>query len=226
MSKSTNPDWPDPSDWARRLHDRLEEIGTAYLAASWEVAPDPKSFEGLNLKQARAAEALLITCSALRELPMFAKSSGAAVLHDVAGALRDVVMGGEPRLFKSVRPGKRGRDGIHRNYVKVQVVLAVRLLMEAHGLFEGTAREVVAKIFAAAGSTGRKGNPLSPTTIKDWCDRAQKDALDSQDARIYREVEAKLVSYRNDPAWPGTYDDALNWISTVAADPLLRTKYG
>lgn len=135
-------------------------------------------------------------------------------------------MGGEPRLFKSVRPGKRGRDGIHRNYVKVQVVLAVRLLMEAHGLFEGTAREVVAKIFAAAGSTGRKGNPLSPTTIKDWCDRAQKDALDSQDARIYREVEAKLVSYRNDPAWPGTYDDALNWISTVAADPLLRTKYG
>lgn len=226
MSKSTNPDWPDPSDWARRLHDRLEVIGTDYLAAPWAVAPDPESFEGLNLKQARAAEALLVTCSALHELPMFAKSSGAAVLHDVAGALRDVVMGGAPRLFTSARPGKSGRDGIHRNYVKVQVVLAVRLLMEAHGLPEGTARVIVAKIFAAAGSTGRKGKPLSATTVKDWCDRAQKDALDSQDARIHREVEAKLDSYRSNPAWPGTYEDALSWIGAVAADPLLRTKYG
>ena len=226
MSKATNPEWPDPTEWAKRLHDRLEQIGEAYLSTSWEVAADPESFEGLNLKQARAADALLATCAALRELPLFAKSKGVAVLHDVAGSLRDVVVGGEPRLFVSVPAGSRGGDGIHRNYVKVPVVLAVRLLMEAHSLTEGAATKIVAKIFAAAGAVGRKGNSLSPSTVQDWCNKAHPQALTPDHVHIDREVEVKLQKFRDDPAWPGTYPDALNWIESVANDPLLRTKYG
>ncbi len=109
MSKQTNPNWPDPTDWAKRLHDRLEGIGGDFMDAPWEVADDPEDFSGLNLKQARAAEALMAVCSALQELPQFQKSKGASTIHTVAGALRDVVMGGEaalPHRTRSTRPVK------------------------------------------------------------------------------------------------------------------------
>lgn len=226
MSKQTAPDWPDPTDWARRLHQKLELIGSDYQETSWEPADDPDAFEGLNLKQARAAEALLAVCSALHELPIFEKSSGAAILHDMAGALRDVVMGGSPRLFASVRPGKPGADGIYRNYIRVHVVSAVRLLMEAHGLSEGQACKKVASIYAAAGATGRTGAPLSATTVKDWCDRVHPLASRREDASVHKHVEASLETFRADPLWPGNLDDALAYIARMASDPLLSSKYG
>ncbi|WAT17108.1 hypothetical protein OZN62_09180 [Aurantiacibacter sp. MUD11] len=226
MTKENNPGWPDPTDWALRLHDVLEKIGADYHSTPWEVANDPEEFAGLNLKQARAAEALLAIHTALRELPPFEKSKGAAVLHDVAGALRDVVMGGSPRLFKSARPGGPGGDGIHRNYVKVFVVLAVRFLREAHGLSEGAARTAVAERFSQAGATGRKGNPLSASTVKEWCDKAHPLSSNHEDVRIHERVEARLQEFRDDPHWPGDFDEALAWIERIASDPLLSSKYG
>ena len=226
MIQSTNAGWPDPSDWARRLHERLEQIGKEYQATPWEVADDPDSFDGLTLKQARAAEALLATYSALNELPNFKKSKGTAVLHDVAGALRDVVMGGSPRLFSSTRPGGPGGDGIHRDYVKTHVVLAVRFLVQAHRIPEGSAQKTVARAFASAGATGRKGDSLSASTVKDWCLRAHPLAAKREDVRMHHNVEARLEKFRNDPNWPGTYDNALAWIEQIASDPLLSSKYG
>lgn len=226
MSKETSLDWPDPTVWAKQLHDRLEQIGADYLSTPWAVAADPEAFEGLNLKQARAAEALLATCTALRELPLFAKSKGVAVLHDVAGALRDVVAGGKPRLFQSVPTGSPGGDGLHRNYVKFQVVLAVRFLMDAHGLTEGNATKVVARIFADAGARGRKGSALSASTVQDWCNSAHPLARNADQVRIDREASARLQTFKDDPAWPGTYPDALIWIEKIATDPLLLSKYG
>jgi len=226
VSKETNSDWPDPTDWARRLHDHLEALGELYQAIPWGVADDPENFEGLNLKQARAAEALLATCSALRELPIFTKSTGVAVLHDIAGALADVVLGRSPQLFKSVRPGSPGGDGIHRNYIKVSVVLAVRLLIASQSFAEGEAIREVAKIFAAAGATGRKGKPLSRTTVQDWFDKAHPLSDDLDYVKIDREVEKRLQSYKDDPAWPGTRAEAISWIEATAAHPLLRSKYG
>lgn len=226
MSKETSPTWPDPTDWARRLHERLEVIGADYQSASWDPASDPDDFDGLNLKQARAAEALLATCNALRELPIFEKSKGAAILHDVAGALADVVLGGTPRLFVAARPGKPGSDGMFRRYLRVHVVAAVRLLVEAHNFTPGRAQKAVASIYAAAGATGRTGAPLSPTTVKDWCDRVHPLAQKREDARAHEEVEEQLEIFRSDPRWPGNLDDALAFIERVARDPLLSSKYG
>ena len=226
MSKSINPGWPDPTDWATRLHDQLEQLGEDYQAISWDVADDPESFEGLNLKQVRAAEVLVAVCAALHELPLFKKSTGAAVLHDIAGALGDVVMGGQPRLFKSVLAGTPGGDGVYRNYVKVYVVLAVRLLIEAHQVPEGKAIKTVAEIFSNSGATGRKGKPLSISTVKDWCTKAHPLSLNNEDERLNREVEIKLQEFRDDPEWPGIYHNALAWIGKIASDPLLTSKYG
>jgi hypothetical protein len=226
LTKLNNPGWPDPTDWARRLYDLLEEVGENYQLASWEVADDPDAFEGLNLKQARAAEALLAVSAALRELPLFEKSRGAAILHDVAGALSDVVLGGAPRLFASVRAGEPGGDGIHRIYIKTWVVLAVRFLVEAHAVSEPAARDVVATIFSRAGTKGRKGNPLSASTVRDWCVKAHPLSENWAEASIHREVEAHLEKYRNAVEWPGSYEDALAWIERLATDPLLRSKYG
>lgn len=226
MTKQTNSGWPDPSDWANRLHEQLEQIGEDYQLAPWEVADDPEEFAGLNLKQARAAEALLAISAALRDLPPFEKSKGAAILHDVAGALRDVVMGGAPRLFSSARPGSPGGDGIHRNYVKIWVVLAVRFLVEAHELKETKARATVAAIFSEAGAKGRKGGPLSPSAVKDWCEKAHPLASNRTDSQIYREVEAHLDEFRSAPQWPGNLEDSLAWIERIATDPLLVSKYG
>lgn len=226
MSKVTTEGWPDPSDWANRLHQRLEAIGEDYFSASWEVAADPEQFEGLNLKQARAAEALIAIHSALREMPLFAKSSGAAILHDVAGALRDVVMGGKPRLLTAVRPGKAGTDGIARNYLRVWAVLTVRFLVEGHNLTETKARAIVASIFAKAGATGRKGKPLSASTLRSWCERTEPHSKNPDDVRVNAEIESRLNSYRADPNWPGRYEDTIDWIEKIAADPLLSSKYG
>lgn len=226
MSKLNNPHWPDPTEWASRLYDLLEEIGEDYQSTSWVAADDPDAFAGLTQKQARAAEALLAVTAALRELPPFEKSKGAAILHDVAGALNDVVMGGAPRLFASVTAGEPGGDGIHRNYVKVWVVLAVRLLVEAHAVSHPSATITVAEIFGRAGAKGRKGNLLSASTVRDWCHKAHPLAKNSAEARIHREVEAQMEKYRFAAEWPGNYEDALAWIERIATDPLLKSKYG
>lgn len=226
MNKSTSTDWPDPTDWAKRLYAKLEQIGEHYQATPWIVADDPHSFEGLNQKQAHAADALLATCRALNELPLFEKSKGAAVLHSIAGAFHDVVMGGSPRLFMSVRPGGPGGDGIDRNYVKFHVVLAARFLVEAYQFTDNKAASTVAKIFSDAGATGRKGKPLSSSTVKDWCAKVHQLASNVEEARLHHAVEAKLEEFRNDPMWPGSWTDALAWISRMASDPLLTSKYG
>lgn len=226
MSKVTSEDWPDPTSWAKALFDQLEHIGGEYLSLPWQAADDPEAFDGLNLKQARAAETLVVVCHALRDLPLFEKSKGVAVLHDIAGALRDVVVGGAPRLFTAVSTGKRGADGIHRNYVKVQVLCSLRFLMEAHSIAEGAAIKTVSGIFAAAGATGRKGSPLSATTVQDWQNTINALASNPDHLRIHREVEALLGNFKENPDWPGTYADAVKWIETVAAHPLVRSKYG
>lgn len=226
MTKTTNSGWPDPSDWSRRLHANLEEIGDEYFKLGWDVPDDPDAFAGANLKQARAAEALLEILKALRELPPFEKSKGAAILHDVAGALRDVVMGGTPRMFTPVRAGTRGGDGIHRNYLKVFVVWAVRFLMEAHGWTETRAVKLVALKYAQAGATGRKGKPLSASTVQDWCTKASPHSSNPDEVRLDREVERQMDLFRNDAQWPGTENDALEWIERMAHDPLIASKYG
>jgi hypothetical protein len=225
-AKSTSPGWPDPTDWANRLYSALEAIGADYQAERWVAADDPEAFEGLNLKQARAAEALLAINAALRELPQFEKSKGAAILHDVAGALRDVVMGGAPRLFQSVTIGSPGGDGIHRNYVKVWAVTAVRFLVQAHGVAQRNATETVAQIFAKAGAKGRKGDPLSASTVRGWCDKAHPLSDNKDEVRIDREAQANLDQYRTSPDWPGNCEDTLRWIEAIANDPLLTSKYG
>ncbi|MCZ8369469.1 MAG: hypothetical protein O9293_05790 [Porphyrobacter sp.] len=226
MSKQTNPDWPDPTDWAQRLHSQLEVLGEEYFATPWQVADDSRHFAGLNLKQARATEILIAVHRALRELPLFENSKGAAVLHDVAGALHDVVMGGSPRLFAMSTKGKPGGDGIARNYLKVFVVRSVRLLVEAHDWRETMAVKAVAGRFAAAGATGRKGNPLSASTVQDWCNKAKADSLNLDDAKVGREVEAFIEKCRTDPNWPVALDNTLGWIERMAKHPLLSSKYG
>lgn len=226
MNKDTNRDLPDPNDWARRLHDQLEQIGAYYFATDWKVANDPEEFTGLNLKQTRAAEALLAIYSALRELPLLKTSKGAAVLHDVACALNDVVLGGSPRLFSPVPTGGPGGDGTHRNYIKINVVLAVRFLIEAHQLTAPQSISTVTQIFAAAGATGRKGNPLSTSTVKDWCDKAHHLASNQDDLFIHRRAELRLDKLRNDPAWPGNYEDSIAWVEGLSTHPLLSSKYG
>lgn len=215
-----------PAAWAKRLFDQIEPLGEEYHDAPWTVADDLQHFVGLNLKQARASEILLALHHALRKLPEFADSKGAAVVHDVAGALHDVTMGGKPRLFAKAVKGTSGSDGIARNYLKTFAVRAVRLLVEAHDWRETAAVNYVAESFAKAGATGRKNGPLSPTTVQDWCNKAHPDALNRNDANIGREVELFMEECRQHPNWPGIQDDTLEWIDRVSQHPLLGSKYG
>jgi hypothetical protein len=78
MIKVTSEGWPEPTEWAKRLHDRLEQLGADYMATPWAVADDPDEFSGLNFKQARAAEIVLAVAKSLDELPLFKKSKGRA----------------------------------------------------------------------------------------------------------------------------------------------------
>lgn len=226
MTKVTTQGWPDPTDWAKRLYDQLAVLGDGYIATPWDVADDPNDFTGLNLKQARAAEIVAAVIVGLRELPLFEKSNAMAALHDVAGALHDVVMGGSPRLFTAALRGRPGGDGIDRNYLKVYVVWAVRFMIEAHGWNEASARKLVTEKFAKAGATGRKGNPLSPSTVQSWCERANPQSSNPQEVHIADGVKSRMAESRSDPAWPGSIQDAIAWIERLASDPLIASKYG
>ena len=109
--------------------------------------------------------------------------------------------------------------------MKVWVVTSVRLLIEAHELKETKALKIVREIFAKAGATGRKGAPLSASTIRDWCEKAHLLASNETEAWIGREVARHLDEYRDLSGWPGTYDAAISWIGEIASDPLLKCKY-
>lgn len=227
MSNRTNDGWPDPSDWARRLFNELEELGSEYMAAPWTIPDDPDELAGLSLKQDRASRILVAAAAALHELPPFKDSKGAAALHDMAAAMHEVVSGGMPRLFKSARkavPG--GGDGIDRNYVKAHVVLACRFMIDAHGWKDTDARRLVAEKFAQAGALGRKGNPLSKSTVQDWCEKAHPLSTDVEGARIHREVDLRLSKLKMNPDWPGSLDSAYSWIERLASNPLVSSKYG
>ena len=226
MVKQTSDGWSDPTEWANRLYDRLEFLGADYMETSWNIADEPDAFAGLNLKQARAAEVVVAVCSALRELPSFRESKGTAVLHDIAGALHDVVFGGSPRLFMPACTGSPGGDGIDRRYLKVFVILAVRFLVEAHKWKETKAVKMVAERFASAGATGRKKKRLSAATIQQWNNEIVRTAENINFQKIYHEVETKLQELRKNPAWPGGESESLIWIDKLANDPLLRSKYG
>ena len=226
MSKVTNDGWPDPNVWAKQLHERLDEVGDQFVQTPWVPAEDPNECSGLNLKQVMAAKAIMEVCSALRELPPFEKSTGVATLHTIATAIDDVVNGGHPRLFQAAIPGSPGGDELRMRYLRGQVVLAVRYLVEGHGLSVNAASKFAAPIFAEAGATGRTGRPLSATTVKDWAERTHPLSENKQDRRIERDIEARMVELREHPDWPGTLDNARTWLSRLARDPLLTSKYG
>jgi len=226
MSKVTNEGWPEPNDWAKRLHERLDEVGDEFLQTPWEIADVPAECSGLNLKQVLAGKVIMEVCLALRELPPFEKSTGVGALHTIAAAIDDVVNGGRPKLFQAATPGSPGGDGLKLRYVRGQVVLAVRFLVEAHGMSVNAASKFVAPIFAEAGATGRTGGPLSATTVKDWAEKTNSLSNDGKDLRIDRDVEARMVQLRQHPDWPGTLQNARNWLANLASDPLLVSKYG
>lgn len=222
----TNTGWPDPTEWVNRLQEGLDQIGADYIATPWTPADDPEEFSGLNRKQGYAAEALIVLINGLRELPVFEESTGVAVLHDLVSALNETVHGGHPRLFDSVKPGKRGGQGLSRTYLKSHVVLAVRFLVETHPVTDSEARHTVAKIFAEAGATGRKGRPLSASTVQDWCEKATEHATEKQDLRVHNTSLRALERLKSHPEWPGDYQHSVDWIFRMARDPLLASKYG
>lgn len=187
---------------------------------------DPDAFEGANLKQARAAEAVLALANALRELPPFHKSKGVAVLHEIAGAFNDVVHGGSPRLFTATRAGKQGGDGTDRNYVKMRVVIAVRVLMEGQGWSQKKAVAAVTTAFANAGAKGRKGGPLAASTVQGWCERIHPLASNPEEGRLHKHVQRNVDDLRAHESWPGTEKDVLDWVDRIANDPLVASKYG
>ena len=226
MSKVTNDGWPQPNEWAKRLHERLDDVGEQFVQTPWEISNDPNECSGLNLKQVLAGKAIIEVCLALRELPPFEKSAGVATLHTIAAAIDDVVNGGHPRLFQTATLGASGRDGLKLRYIRGQVVLAVRFLTEAHGMSVNAASKIVAPIFAEAGATGRTGSPLSATTVKDWAARTNSHTKNRDDLRNDRDIETRMAEWRQHPEWPGTLEDAQIWLRKLATDPLLVSKYG
>lgn len=204
------------------MHDKLEVLAEQFQQTPPLKPDDPEALTGMTLRQAICSTFLVELAHSLQELPTFTDSKSTALVHLLAGAMHDVVMGGRPDLLQPCSPGTAGGDGIRRFYVKVHAVLAVRVMVEAHNWPEIKARKLVTEMLAKAGAKGRKGARLTASTLQDWC----ASASPHDNARLDREVEYFMAEYRASTDWPGIESDAIRWIEERARHPLLALKYG
>lgn len=224
MSDHGNDGQPELDEWVQRLHDRLEALGAKYLDASWDDPADPEILSDRLLKQACASQLVLELAKALHELPLFEGSKGVAVLHDVSEALHGLCRGKKAPLLRPAVKGPQGGDDIKQRALKFKAVLAIRVLTTGHELSEAEAIKKVTEIFAKAGATGRKGGMLKETTVRDWNDKAHPQSSNCYDKMIHEEVASELENYEKDPRWPGTLEEALDWIKGLASTPTMASK--
>lgn len=221
--------WPDPGDWVVRLNDKLKVLDLEYygfnLIRRMEVDPDETGNEDVVEGDPQANATLVTTAAlaavlqALREIPTFRGNVGLQSLSDLTNAMLDLDRGLRPALLQP-RPGQTGvGDSAARRNLKAHVVLCVELL-ELAGYSNSAARQAIARVFADAGYTGRKGGRLSAKSIFDWGNDLAVQGADREGRRV---IDRAMADWRIRRIWPPTAADVLTFASERAADPALRT---
>ena len=227
MNKATSPGWPDLTEWLNRLDAELRERAVGYLSATAQRNGEPGSYtdDEVLIESActlHAAGVLSSIAKSFYELPTFKDHPATKVLNDLVIALHDVAVGGTPALLQR---GERRDDvaPIGQDTVIGYMALSVRLLREGHGFTDAAARAKVAELMARHGFKGRKGSPLSASTIQDWQDAYA--ALPAEHP-VRLSIERHWNEWTSNPDWHRGHNlsAALSWIEKLAKRPEFQNK--
>lgn len=222
MTKTTNPSWPDPSQWLSRLEAESRERAASYLTATAQRNRVANSYtdDEVLIETActiHAAGVLSTIAKSLQELPTFKDHPATTVLSDLVIALHDLAAGGTPALLQRGK-STNGVAPVGQHTVVGYVALSVRLLKEGHGFTDAAARSKVAELMAKGGLRGRKGGPISASTLQDWQD--EYAALPAEHP-VRESIERHWTEMTTNSAWDGGHDisAALAWIEQLAGRP-------
>lgn len=225
--KDTSPGWPDPTEWVNRLRAMLDERGADYLAATAQRAKNPDSYteDGYPIEAACTLEVYGIVSAitrALHELPSFKRHSAMAALNDLTFALYELAAGGSPLLLKRGEPLFKGAQFGHDSVIG-NVALSLRLLKLGCKFSDAAARKTVAEILARHGFRGKKGGPLSASTLQDWQDKYNGFAADHP---VREAIEYRWQEWTSSPEWGAgvTIEGATAWIELLAQKPEFANK--
>jgi len=164
----------DRVSWAAELRTMIDSIGVDYdqlrRAAETGVDDDGELQDTVVARAAATAaatQALVRIVLALDDLPELKGSFREGPLVDLIAALDDLRRGQSPDFFRPW-PNSKGQLSAKIDMLKMRAVTSV-MVVERSDASNAEARRIVAKIFADAGHVGKKGAPVSASTLFQWC---------------------------------------------------------
>lgn len=187
----------DRTGWAVNLRTVLDRISVDYsqLRRVAETGVDDAGdlhdpAEAQAAATAAATQALIQVVVALDELPEIKGSLRGGPLPDLIAAMDDLRRGQSPELFRPW-PQRKGQLSARVNMLKMRAVTSV-LVLERSGASNAEARKIAAKIFADAGHRGKKGAPVSASTMFGWCTDFASGIDETVERRIISATLSKL----------------------------------
>lgn len=188
---------PDGVTWAADLRTAIDRIGSDYAllrqVAETGIDQHGESHDPVEARAAATAaatQALIHVVLALEDLPQLKGSFLGGPLPDLIAALDDLRRGQSPEFFRPW-PQTKGQLSIQLNMLKVRGVTSV-LVVERSGASNAEARKIVARIFADAGHLGKKGAPVSASTLFQWCTDLAPGIVETREQGIIAQAMSRL----------------------------------
>ncbi|WP_267381766.1 MULTISPECIES: hypothetical protein [unclassified Sphingomonas] len=185
--------------WAKELREDIDSITADYgrlrRVAETGVDEDGEVHDAIEARAAATAaatQALIRVVLALDNLPELHGSFRGGPLPDIIAALDDLRRGRLSELFRP-HPQSKGHLSTAADMLKMRAVTSV-LVLERSGASNAEARKIVAKIFADAGHLGKKGAPVSASTLFQWCASSATGVIETTEQAIIADVMSKLPS--------------------------------
>ena len=178
--KTTNPDWPDPTEWANRLHQTLAKRQANYVAET-----------DILLKRNKAGNMLARVIDALRELPNFKNESVDWPLKDLLIFLSDLDRGRNHPWSARVNFGGTNITTTATSELKIWV-RAVYAVLRANGFKPVEAYRRIAKGLEKSGRTSQKNEPISWRLVQAWC----REPKSRHDQPVRKKLESWWVDFR------------------------------
>jgi hypothetical protein len=157
VEQTTNPAWPDPSDWVNRLYRTMAQRQEAYDAET-----DPL------LKRNKAGGMLGLVLLSLVELPAFKNDRVHLPLKDLMIFLADLDRGRDHPWSRPVNFGGTNVTTTAQGELKTWVRAAFFVLRN-NGFRPVDAYRHIASGLTASGRSGRNGAPVRWQRVQVWC---------------------------------------------------------
>jgi hypothetical protein len=183
--------------WAKRLSDSISKITADYVflrgAAEGGSDRDSGDCDPIDARIAAtsaATQTLIHIMLALDDLPELRGKFSNGPLPDLIAALDDLKQGKVSEIFRPA-PQLKGKNTNKTEMLKLRAVTCVAVL-ERSGSKSTDACKTVSKIFADQKHKGKKGGPISASTLFDWCAELVPNLSGTVQQRILAQTLARL----------------------------------